>query len=84
MAAELESTRDFRGAGVPISFSADDHEGVGFEDMAMWGFTRNQDADGGVYFPEVDTGGGFFTMVAASATLPDAFAWLLPNGDDDA
>jgi ABC-type branched-subunit amino acid transport system substrate-binding protein len=82
VAAEIESTQNFRAAGVPVSFSSSEHEGVGFEDMAIWGFTRNQDSDGGIYFPEVDTGGGFFTIVPSSVTLPDAFRYLLPGGAD--
>jgi ABC-type branched-subunit amino acid transport system substrate-binding protein len=77
VATELEATSDFRGVGVPVSFTPDDHEGVGFEDLAVWGFTRMQSSDGGEFFPEVDTGGGFFTIVPSSVTLPEEFAYLL-------
>ena len=84
VAAEIESTRNFRGVGAPMSFSPTDHEGIGFEDMAMWGFTRDQQSDGGQFFPEVETGGGFFTIVPASVTLPDAFAYLITGEDADA
>ena len=77
VAAAIESTTDFRAVGVPISFSSDDHDGIGFEDMAVWGFTRNQRSDGGEFFPEVDTGGGFFTIVPSSVVLPSQFSYLL-------
>jgi branched-chain amino acid transport system substrate-binding protein len=77
VAAAIESTTDFRAVGVPISFSSDDHDGIGFEDMAVWGFTRNQRSDGGAFFPEVDTGGGFFTIVPSSVVLPSQFSYLL-------
>jgi branched-chain amino acid transport system substrate-binding protein len=79
---ELESTTDFRGVGAPVSFSPDDHEGIGFEDMAMWGFTRNQFSDGGEFFPEVDTGGGFFTIVPSSVTLPGDLSYLIEVDED--
>jgi hypothetical protein len=45
--------------------------------MAVWGFTRNQRSDGGAFFPEVDTGGGFFTIVPSSVVLPSQFSYLL-------
>jgi ABC-type branched-subunit amino acid transport system substrate-binding protein len=73
----LERTRDFEGAGAPLSFSAQSHEGVGLEDMAMWGFTRSQESAGGEFFPAVDTGGGFFTIIPASAQLPEKYSYLV-------
>jgi branched-chain amino acid transport system substrate-binding protein len=82
VAAAIESTTDFRAVGVPISFSSSDHDGIGFEDMAVWGFTRNQLSDGGAFFPEVDTGGGFFTIVPSSVVLPSQFSYLLVGVSD--
>lgn len=72
----LEALDDFEGSGVPVSFSAEDHEGIGRDDMAMLGFTKDQDSAGGEFFPEVDTGGGFFTVVSESLRLPPRYRWL--------
>lgn len=72
----LEALQDFAGAGVPLSFAADSHEGMNESDLAIWGFTKEQSSAGGEFFPEVDTGGGFFTIVNASLDLPKDLAFL--------
>jgi branched-chain amino acid transport system substrate-binding protein len=75
--AALERTTDFVGAGVPLSFSPDDHEGVGPEDMAILAFTKDPRAAGGEFAPDLSTGGGFFTINARSVELPPDLAYLL-------
>jgi ABC-type branched-subunit amino acid transport system substrate-binding protein len=76
VARALEATRDFEGAGVPISFSPDDHEGIGLEDMAILAFTKDQAAAGGEFAPDISTGGGFFTVDTGTITLPSEIAYL--------
>lgn len=73
----LGEIRDFEGAGVPISFSAKDHEGIGMEDMAILAFTKDQASAGGEFAPEVSTGGGFFTIDSQTITLPSELSYLL-------
>jgi len=75
----LEGITNFEGAGVPISFSADNREGIDLSDLAMYGYTKDQDSAGGHYFPDVDTGGGFFTIVRESLQLPVRYRFLM-NG----
>lgn len=77
MVRALEALEEFEGAGVPITFTADDHEGIDRNDMAILGFTKSQDSAGGEFFPEVDTGGGFFTVVSESLRLPERYAFLV-------
>lgn len=77
VAAALEDTSDFEGAGVPISFSPDDHEGVGMEDMAILAFTKDQSSAGGDFAPDITTGGGFFTLDTQTIELPSELAYLL-------
>jgi branched-chain amino acid transport system substrate-binding protein len=77
LTAALEEVTDFVGAGVPLSFSPDDHEGVGPEDMAILAFTKDPQAAGGDFAPDVSTGGGFFTVDARSVELPPDLAYLL-------
>jgi branched-chain amino acid transport system substrate-binding protein len=72
----VESLRSFTGAGVPLSFSPENHDGMDESDLAVWGFTKDQSAAGGEFFPEVDTGGGFFTVVNASLNLPEDLRFL--------
>lgn len=72
----LEGIRDFEGAGVPISFSPTDHEGIGMEDMAILAFTKDQASAGGEFAPGISTGGGFFTINTATVTLPSELAYL--------
>jgi branched-chain amino acid transport system substrate-binding protein len=72
----LEATRDFEGAGVPMSFSPNDHEGIGMEDMAILAFTKDQASAGGEFAPDISTGGGFFTINTATVTLPSELAYL--------
>jgi branched-chain amino acid transport system substrate-binding protein len=72
----LENIRDFEGAGVPISFSPDDHEGIGLEDMAILAFTKDQAAAGGEFAPDISTGGGFFTINTGTVTLPPEISYL--------
>ena len=76
VARALEDTRDFEGAGVPISFSRDDHEGIGMEDMAILSFTKDQASAGGDFAPDISTGGGFFTINTSTVTLPSELAYL--------
>ncbi len=76
LTAGLEKITDFEGAGVPITFGADDHEGIDIDDLGLYGFTKDQDAAGGHYFPDVDTGGGFFTIVTESLSLPAKYRFL--------
>ena len=76
VASALEEIRDFEGAGVPISFSPNDHEGIGLEDMAILAFTKDQAAAGGEFAPDISTGGGFFTIDTRTITLPSEIAYL--------
>ena len=73
----LESIKNFEGAGVPVSFDANDHEGIALDDLGMYGYTKDQDSMGGHYFPDVDTGGGFFTIDMTSLSLPPKYRFLL-------
>jgi hypothetical protein len=61
---------------VPLTFSSDRHEGLDENDVAVYAFTKSQDSAGGDYMPDVDTGGGFFTIVNASLHLPDDLTFL--------
>ena len=72
----LEGIRDFEGAGVPITFGPGAHDGIALDDLGMYGYTKDQDSAGGRYFPDVDTGGGFFTIVTESLTLPQQYKFL--------
>jgi branched-chain amino acid transport system substrate-binding protein len=72
----LEKITDFEGAGVPITFAADDHQGIDIDDLGIYGFTKDQESAGGDYFPDVDTGGGFFTIVTESLALPSRYRFL--------
>lgn len=72
----LEKLTDFEGAGVPVTFGSGKHEGVDADDMALLAFTKEQRSAGGDFAPDVDTGGGFFTIVAASLALPPKYAFL--------
>jgi branched-chain amino acid transport system substrate-binding protein len=74
--AGLEEIKDFEGAGVPISFGSGEHQGIALDDLGMYGYTKDQDSAGGHYFPDVDTGGGFFTIVTESLKLPKRYAFL--------
>jgi branched-chain amino acid transport system substrate-binding protein len=74
--AGLEEIKDFEGAGVPISFATGEHQGIAIDDLGMYGYTKDQDSAGGHYFPDVDTGGGFFTVVTESLQLPKRYAFL--------
>ena len=72
----LERITDFEGAGVPVTFASDDHQGIDIDDLGIYGFTKDQDSAGGDYFPDVDTGGGFFTIVTESLSLPLRYRFL--------
>jgi branched-chain amino acid transport system substrate-binding protein len=74
--SSLEKITDFEGAGVPISFGAGDHSGIDIDDLGMYGYTKDQDSAGGHYFPDVDTGGGFFSIVTESLALPARYKFL--------
>jgi branched-chain amino acid transport system substrate-binding protein len=73
----IEALRDFEGAGVPLTFGPDHHVGIDLDDLAIYGYTKDQDSAGGRYFPDVDTGGGFFTIVTESLQLPERYRFLL-------
>lgn len=73
----LENTSGFEGAGVPISFTPQDHEGIGLEDMAILAFTKDQASGGGEFAPDISTGGGFFTIDSQTIELPSHLAYLL-------
>jgi len=75
--AGLEGIKNFEGAGVPVSFDANDHEGIALDDLGMYGYTKDQESMGGHYFPDVDTGGGFFTIDMSSLDLPAKYRFLL-------
>ncbi|MBI4728777.1 MAG: ABC transporter substrate-binding protein [Acidobacteria bacterium] len=72
----LEGLEDFEAAGVPVSFGVDRHEGIDPDDLAVLAFTKNQDSPGGDFAPEVDTGGGFFTVLPDSLDLPERYRFL--------
>ncbi|MCA1832548.1 MAG: ABC transporter substrate-binding protein [Actinomycetota bacterium] len=78
----LESLHDFVGAGVPLTFGPDKHDGIDADDLAVYGFTKDQNSAGGEYFPDVDTGGGFFTVINASLDLPKSVAFLSPEVEE--
>jgi branched-chain amino acid transport system substrate-binding protein len=73
----LEETSGFVGAGVPLSFEPDDHEGVDLDDMAILSFTKDQASAGGEFAPDVSTGGGFFTINGETVELPPELGYLL-------
>lgn len=75
----LESLKDFEGAGVPLTFGSGKHEGLDLDDVAVYGFTKNQDAPGGDMAADVSTGGGFFTVLDSSLELPERYAFLAPR-----
>ena len=62
--------------GVPITFGPDAHEGIASDDLGIYGYTKDQDSAGGSFFPDVDTGGGFFTIVTESLELPERYRFL--------
>lgn len=72
----LESLRDFEGAGAPVTFGPGKHDGIDLDDLAMLGFTKTQSAPGGEFAPDVETGGGFFSVVHESLDLPPKYAYL--------
>lgn len=72
----LQTLRDFEGVGVPVTFGRDKHEGIDIDDLAIYGYTKDQDAAGGDFAPDVNTGGGFFTIVYESLNLPPRYAFL--------
>lgn len=76
LTAGLEKIDDFEGAGVPVTFGAGHHEGIDLDDLGVYGYTKDQDSAGGDYFPDVDTGGGFFTIVSESLRLPQRYRFL--------
>ncbi|MGH2785951.1 MAG: ABC transporter substrate-binding protein [Actinomycetota bacterium] len=75
--AGLEKITDFEGAGVPITFGSGDHDGIDLDDLGMYGYSKDQDSAGGEFFPDVDTGGGFFTVVTESLELPSRYRFLV-------
>lgn len=72
----MEALEDFEGAGAPVTFGPGKREGVDLDDVAMLGFTKTQSAPGGEFAPDVDTGGGFFSVVHESLDLPPEYAYL--------
>jgi branched-chain amino acid transport system substrate-binding protein len=76
VADALEDTEGFVGAGVPLSFSSQDHEGVDRGDMAILAFTKDPESAGGDFAPDVSTGGGFFTIDTRTVELPPQLDYL--------
>lgn len=73
----LAQLKDFRGASVPVTF--DDHrQGIGLDNIWVWGFTKSKDGAGAEFFPAVDTGGGFFTLIGKGFRAPSGFEFLVP------
>lgn len=72
----LSAIKDFEGAGVPITFDAE-REGMDSTDIWAWGFTKSKNGAGSEFFPAVDTGGGFFTLIPAGLQIPERFRYLL-------
>ena len=73
----LMQIRDFMGASIPVTFDAN-HEGMDPSDLWAWGFTKSKTGAGAEFFPAVDTGGGFFTLITAGNEVPPRFRYLLP------
>ena len=72
----LKKVKAFEGATVPITF--DDHrEGIDETDLWAWGFTKSKTGTGADFFPAVDTGGGFFTLIPAGNKVPTKFRYEL-------
>lgn len=69
----LRGLKDFTGAGVPITFDAN-REGIDATDIWAWGFTKSKNGAGAEFFPAVDTGGGFFTLIPRGLKVPAKFA----------
>ena len=69
----LLGLKDFIGAGVPITFDSS-HEGIDETDIWAWGFTKSKNGAGAEFFPAVDTGGGFFTLIPKGLKVPAKFA----------
>lgn len=72
----LSSMKDFLGASVPVTFG-NDHEGMDASDLWAWGFTKSKNGNGADFFPAVDTGGGFFTLIYDGLKLPKRFRFML-------
>lgn len=73
----MKQTRDFLGASVPVSFDGT-QEGMDATDLWGWGFTKSKAGAGAEFFPAVDTGGGFFTLIPAGNRVPEKFRYMLP------
>ena len=72
----LRSLKDFQGASVPVTFDQR-NEGMDESDLWAWGFTKSKDGAGAEFFPAVDTGGGFFTLIPAGLEIPARFRYQL-------
>lgn len=77
IATGLTQIEDFVGASVPVTFDAN-HEGMDPTDLWAWGFTKSKQGAGAEFFPAVDTGGGFFTLIPAGNQVPARYRYLLP------
>lgn len=77
IATGLTELEDFVGASVPVTFDAN-HEGMDPTDLWAWGFTKSKEGAGSEFFPAVDTGGGFFTLIPAGNQVPPRYRYLLP------
>lgn len=76
LAEGLKAIKDFEGASIPITFD-DAREGMDPSDIWAWGFTKSEQGAGAEFFPAVDTGGGFFTLIPAGLKLPDRYRYLV-------
>lgn len=74
--AGLNAIEDFEGASVPVTFD-EKREGMDSSDIWAWGFTKSKNGAGAEFFPAVDTGGGFFTLIPAGLEVPKRFRYLL-------
>lgn len=74
--AGLNAIEDFEGASVPVTFDGK-REGMDPSDIWAWGFTKSKNGAGSEFFPAVDTGGGFFTLIPKGLVVPDRFKYLL-------
>lgn len=74
--AGLNAVEDFEGASVPVTFD-EKREGMDPSDIWAWGFTKSKNGAGSEFFPAVDTGGGFFTLIPAGLIVPERFRYLL-------
>ncbi|HVE76771.1 MAG TPA: ABC transporter substrate-binding protein, partial [Actinomycetota bacterium] len=72
----LSQIKNFLGASTPVTFDRQ-REGMDPSDVWAWGFTKSESGAGSEFFPAVDTGGGFFTLIYTGLELPPEFKGAL-------